>query len=313
MSNFTIPSKYCTLDTCPITKAHVFYVPSLAGNTLYVALFATLLIAQIALVVRYRTWGYFAGVFGGLVLEVVGYLGRIQMHNNPFLFTPFLEYLICLTIAPAFLSASIYICLGRIVKIYGKNISRLRPRTYTLVFVGCDLVSLILQAAGGAITSIADSDQYGLAQSGIHIMIAGLSFQVASLALFMGLCLDFAWQVSKKQHELSPDVRMQEVRESALWKAFLGALAIATVTIFVRSAFRVAELNGGFHSALANDQVLFMILEGAMIAIATICMTVLHPGICFKGLWDATKWSFRRARQSELQLPEVGLEHKACP
>ena len=244
MSNFTIPSKYCTLDTCPITKAHVFYVPSLAGNTLYVALFATLLIAQIALVVRYQTWGYFAGVFGGLVLEVVGYLGRIQMHNNPFLFTPLLEYawtlaclstnlsapdadyraryLICLTIAPAFLSASIYICLGRIVTIYGEKISRLRPRTYTLVFVGCDLVSLILQAAGGAITSIADSDQYDLAQSGIHIMIAGLSFQVASLALFMGLCLDFAWQVSKEQHELSPDVQMQEVRESALWKAFLG-------------------------------------------------------------------------------------------
>lgn len=85
------------------------------------------------------------------------------------------------------------------------------------------------------------------------------------------------------------------------------------MTIFVRSAFRVAELNGGFNSALANDQVLFMILEGAMIAIATICMTGLHPGICFKGLWDATEWNFRRARQSELQLLEVGLEHKACP
>ena len=85
-----------------------------------------------------------------------------------------------------------------------------------------NLVSLILQAAGGAITSIADSDLYDLAQSGIHIMIAGLSFQVASLALFMGLCLDFAWQVSKKQHELSPDLQMQEVRECALWKAFLG-------------------------------------------------------------------------------------------
>ncbi|KAF4233516.1 hypothetical protein CNMCM8980_010235 [Aspergillus fumigatiaffinis] len=311
MSNSTDPSDYCTLDICPITEAYVYYVPSLAGNAFYLALFVVLLAAQAVLVVRYRTWGYFAGLFGGLVLEIIGYLGRIQLHNNPFRFDPYLEYLICLTIGPAFLSASIYICLGRIVTIYGESISRLRPKIYTIVFVGCDLVSLILQAAGGAITSIADADQYDLAQDGINIMIAGLASQVASLALFMVLCLDFAWKVIKNPQDLNPDTRMRELRQSLRWKAFLAGLALATLTIFVRSVFRVAELNEGFHSSLANNQVLFMILEGAMIAIAVICMTILHPGFCFDGLWDQTKWSFRRSRDSEMQLIEVSAEHEA--
>ncbi|OOF89857.1 hypothetical protein ASPCADRAFT_519604 [Aspergillus carbonarius ITEM 5010] len=282
------PSDYCTLDSCPLSEAYVSYVPSLAGNAFYLAVLVALLIAQVGLGIRSRTWSYLAGLFGGLVLEIIGYAGRLQMHYNPFRFDPYLEYLICLTIGPAFFSASIYICLGRIVVIYGERISRLRPRTYTIVFVLCDLISLILQAAGGAITSIADADQADLAQSGVNIMIAGLASQVASLVLFMGLCLDYAWRVRKNSCDLNPDVHMRDLRDSFIWKAFLGA----TLAIFIRSVFRVAELKGGFHSALANDEVDFMILEGAMIVIAILSLTALHPGVCFDGLWDQTKWNF---------------------
>jgi hypothetical protein len=92
MSNSTEhSSQYCTLDTCPITEAYVYYVPSLAGNAIFVAIFALLLVAQIVLGIRYRTWAYLAGLSGGLVLEVIGYAGRIQMHYNPFRFDPYLE------------------------------------------------------------------------------------------------------------------------------------------------------------------------------------------------------------------------------
>ncbi|XRM40785.1 phospholipid-translocating ATPase rsb1 [Aspergillus tubingensis] len=239
------PSDYCTLTTCPLSDAYVNYIPSLPGNIFYAATFAALLIAQLILGIRYRTWGYLTGLFGGLLLEIIGYVGRIQMHYNPFKFTPYLEYLICLTIAPAFLSASIYICLTRIITLYGAaHTSLLHPKTYTYLFVTCDLISLILQAAGGAITSTADADQADLAQTGVNIMIAGLA-----------------------------------------------SLSLATITIFIRSVFRVAELKGGFHSKLANDEVDFMVLEGAMIVLATSAMTVMHPGFCFGGLWKETKWS----------------------
>ncbi|KAJ5203504.1 hypothetical protein N7449_005583 [Penicillium cf. viridicatum] len=291
MRNSTDPSDYCTLALCPITEAHVEY-----------AVFAVLLVAQVVLGIRYRTWGYLGGLFGGLVLEIIGYAGRLQMHYNPFLFDPYLEYLICLTIAPAFISASIYICLGRIVVIYGEDISRLRPRTYTIVFIICDLVSLLLQASGGAVTSIADADQADLSQAGINTMIAGLSTQVVSLAIFMALCLDFAWKVRKNQHKLNREIHMIDLRNSIRWKAFLAGLALATLTIFVRSVFRVAELQGGFHSSLANNEVVFMILEGAMLTIALLCLTTFHPGICFNGQWNNTKWSFRKSRDSEMSL-----------
>ena len=79
-------------------------------------------------------------------------------------------------------------------------------------------------------------------------------------------------------------------------------LAIATLAIFTRSIFRVAELNGGFHSALANNEVAFMVLEGVMLVIALLALTILHPGICFDGQWNKTKWSFRKSCDMEMNL-----------
>lgn len=86
------PSDYCTLSICPLSDAYVNYVPSLPGNIFYLAVFSALLIAQLILGIRYRTWGYLTGLFGGLLLEIIGYAGRIQMHYNPFKFNPYLEY-----------------------------------------------------------------------------------------------------------------------------------------------------------------------------------------------------------------------------
>jgi hypothetical protein len=81
-------------------------------------------------------------------------------------------------------------------------------------------------------------------------------------------------------------------------------LTVATLAIFVRSIFRVAELREGFNGPLANDEVTFMILEGAMMVIATLCLTVLHPGYCFGGYWDQTSWKSIK-QSSQLSLTEL--------
>lgn len=83
----------CTLQTCPLAYASVDYVPNLAGNALYLALFSLFLVIQVFLGIRYRTWGYMVGLVGGLVLEIIGYVARVQMHYNPFLSNPFLMYI----------------------------------------------------------------------------------------------------------------------------------------------------------------------------------------------------------------------------
>jgi hypothetical protein len=105
------------------------------------------------------------------------------------------RYLICLTIAPAFFSACIYFCLGRVIAAISPENSRLKPKTYTKVFIGCDLLALILQAVGGALASTA-KDHAG-SQTGTNVMIAGLVSQVISMVLFMALWADFGLRVRK--------------------------------------------------------------------------------------------------------------------
>ena len=61
----------------------------------------------------------------GILLEVAGYVARIFMRENPEERTPFLMDNICLILGPAFLAASIYLCMGRIIVVYGREISRL--------------------------------------------------------------------------------------------------------------------------------------------------------------------------------------------
>ncbi|KAK9489874.1 RTA1 like protein-domain-containing protein [Lipomyces doorenjongii] len=294
--NYTIPIEDCTLDTCPLSLAHFTYVPTLAGNAFFAGWFGLVIVLQILLAVKYRTWGYFIAMFGGVFLEIMGYIGRIQMHFNPFTSPPYLLYLICLTIAPAFLGAAVYLCLSRIVVVYGEHLSRFKPRTYTLVFITCDFISLCLQGAGGGIAATANT-QNGT-NLGKNIMLAGLIFQVFATILFMTACAEFAWNLRKAGPDAHEPTHAM-LRSSWKFRLFLWGLGVAISCIFVRSVYRVAELSQGFGGSLANQQVTFMILEGVMIFIAAGAQTFLHPGVCFQGSWEAANFKLGRRKRDD--------------
>jgi hypothetical protein len=61
--------------------------------------------------------------------------------------------IVCLTIAPAFYAAGIYFCLSRIVTVFGVENSRVSAKTYPVLFITCDFVSLLLQSVGGGMAA----------------------------------------------------------------------------------------------------------------------------------------------------------------
>ncbi|KAF2422217.1 RTA1-domain-containing protein [Tothia fuscella] len=288
----------CTLQTCSLECAEVKFLPTLAGNTTYAVILGLLLVAQLGLRFRYRTVGFTIGMFCGLVLEVIGYSGRVMLHSNPFSFDNFLIYLIPLTIGPAFLTGSIYLCLGRIIVAFGSQISRLRPRTYAIFFMSSDFFSLVLQAAGGAIAAVANDSK--TSNMGRNIMIAGLAFQVVSLAVFLGLWVDFLVRL-RKVGEDGRDERFESIRSTRKFKCFNYALWIATVLILIRSIYRVVELQEGFSGPVASNEAAFMVFEGPMIILAVFGLTIFHPGRAFAGKWQTAAWSLRR-KEADMEL-----------
>ena len=178
-----------------------------------------------------------------------------------------------------------------------------------------DFISLVLQGAGGGLAATAD-DHAG-SETGRAIMVAGVVFQVVSLLIFMGLWLEFLFRL-RRTSESAKDVHFVELRDTKKFTWFQSALGAAVVLIFVRSVYRVAELQQGFNGPIANDEVSFMILEGPMMFLAVLAMTVLHPGIAFSGKWSSAAWSVKQFRKpafatSSSSVEEIRLQPRYKP
>lgn len=131
----------------------------------------------------------------------------------------------------------------------------------------------------------AASHQAKSPNTGDHIMVAGLGFQVLTLLLFQLLCLDFMIKTLRRMRTMGAaalDPKHARLRGSATFRAFLVALALATFCIFVRSIYRVAELSEGWNGALIENQHLFIGFEGAMVVVAVLVLNLFHPGYCFR-------------------------------
>ena len=118
-------------------------------------------------------------------------------------------------------------------------------------------------------------------------MVAGLAFQVFTLLIFMILCLDFALRTLKRHKQLGESAFDQNplfvaLRSKWQFKGFLAALTLATICIFWRSVYRVAELSEGWTGNLIRQQWLFVGFEGVMVIVACFAMNGFHPALTFK-------------------------------
>ncbi|KAM5351000.1 hypothetical protein ACJ41O_003723 [Fusarium nematophilum] len=257
--------------------------PNLGGNAFFLSCHALLILPQIFFGIRHKTWGFLFGMFCGHVLEILGYYARVRMHSGHD------EYIVTLTIGPAFFSAAIYLCLARIIAVYGEYLSRFSPRTYTITFMVSDFVALVLQAAGGAILG---GDDPSVIDVGLAIIKTGLAAHLVAIGVFVMLAAEFGFRTYQHRREWNPT--FSNLQGSRKFKIFLICLAAATICILIRTSFRIAELSEGFNSKLANDEAAFMVLEGAMIVVAAACLTIGHPGVCFDGRWSEANFQLRK-------------------
>jgi hypothetical protein len=132
--------------------------------------------------------------------------------------------------------------------------SRFPPRLYYYVFIPCDIISLTLQSIGGAKSTASQ----GSSAFGVNIGLAGLSFQVFSLTVFIILSLDYALRYRS-------DVSNGKVQDKAVggpFKVFVAFLSLSILCILVRCVYRIDELSAGYGGPLLHDEGLFIGLEG---------------------------------------------------
>ncbi|GAB7327852.1 hypothetical protein MBLNU13_g11642t1 [Cladosporium sp. NU13] len=272
--------RFCTEVTpeCPVEWTTYGYYPNLGGNVFLLILFAICFFAQLVIGWKTKVRAFAIVVAIGCGLESIGYGGRLMMNENPWTSDGFKMQVCCLILAPSFLAAGYYLTIKTVVNHLGRESSKLAPRWYTWIFIGCDIVSILTQAAGGGIASAA-TDGDNLLDVGNGLIMAGIAFQVATMATCMVLTLDFFIRLSRNRRNDVASTGTPGALSDPKFKFYLGCSAFGFLTIFIRCVYRLPEMAGGWGGELMRREDEFMVLDGMMTAIAAICLTVAHPGI----------------------------------
>ncbi|KAK4552280.1 hypothetical protein LTR86_010450 [Recurvomyces mirabilis] len=246
----------CTKETCDVIWSVYGYRPNLGSVIFFMAVFTISGIVYTWQGVKTKTKFFTSAMVLGSASEVIGYVAKILLWQDPFSDTGFKMSIVLLTFAPAFYAAGIY---------------------YTLKHLCCDVFSILLQAVGGALASI--SQDKALLDAGDNVMVTGLATQVFTLVVFGILAGDYALAVYRNRHHLNPATA--QFRRTRRFKLFILALWISYLGILIRCCYRVAELAGGWvDNKILRNQYLFICLDGMAVAIAALILNIWHPGWC---------------------------------
>ncbi|KAL3447209.1 RTA1 like protein-domain-containing protein [Aspergillus insuetus] len=269
---------------CPVEATTYGYYPNFAGNVFFAAFFGLLGVLQLGVGVYYRSWTIMIALASGALMELAGYIGRVLMNDNPWNGDAFKLQIVCLVLAPTFIAAGIYLTLKHIIITLGPEHSRLKPKLFTWIFISCDVGSLVLQAAGGGVAAAAGND-YDLLKVGDDIIIAGIAFQVATMSVCGLLALEFFWRVKKS----GPGSFSEKSVGRRSIHLVIFAEIFAYITVLIRCIYRIPEMAGGWGNPLMQKENEFLVLDGMMIALGVLSLTVFHPSFFLPSLRKGVK------------------------
>lgn len=288
---------------CPVEATIYGYVPNLAANVTLLTFYALCALLQIGLGIYYRTWSFLVAIACGSIVETIGYAGRLQMHDNVWNDSAFKLQLVCLILAPSFIAGGIYLSFKHIVAYMGPEASRIPPRLYTWIFISFDVLSLVVQAVGGAMAAGANDDD--TLQTGNDLILAGIGIQVATMSICGLLAADFFVRYTrlKKRQRTSQqsDLKSAEAFSHRRFQIFVSAEIFSFVVILTRCIYRLPEFAGGWGNPLMRHETEFLILDGVMVLLGVIAFTVFHPGAWFPPM--SGRWRNSRKARAGMDIP----------
>ncbi|KAF2847377.1 RTA1-domain-containing protein [Plenodomus tracheiphilus IPT5] len=284
---------------CPVNATLYGYTPNMGANAFLCALFGVCFISTIVMGIMTKTWTYTAALGVGTFLETAGYVGRVIMNGNPWSESGFKLQICCLVLGPSFVAAAIYLTLKHFVLYCGPEHSLLKARLYPWIFIGCDFGSIVLQAVGGGMAAAGGTKNAKLIDAGNNLIVAGIAFQVVTMAVCGLLVIVYIFRYRKArstQASLNEKSSYQMDKEQGgislgKIKLFGAMIVLAYTTILIRCIYRLPEMAGGWGNALMRNEREFLLLDGMMLAIACLVLTVFHPAY-----WFPPFAAFRRSK-----------------
>lgn len=182
-------------------------------------------------------------------------------------------------LAPTLYAASIYMVLGRIVVfLHAEHLSMIPVRFLTKIFVMGDVLSFVLQGAGGGFMTSGSSN---LVDFGQWIIVAGLCCQLLSFGAFIVTSMLFHIRIGRSPTQEADGSKVIGFPRD--WRGLLFALYVASVLILIRSVYRVIEFVQGNYGYVISHEVFLYVFDATMMFLVMFVMNTFHPSVVLRG------------------------------
>ncbi|PYH74872.1 RTA1 domain-containing protein [Aspergillus vadensis CBS 113365] len=273
------------------------YDPSLAAAVIFAALF--ILTTGFHFYQRIRSHAkYFNPFIVGGVFQVIGYIVRAKAHYDQTSTTLYSIQTLLLLLAPTLYAASIYMVLGRIITfLNAQHLSVIPVKWMTKIFVSGDILSFILQGAGGGIMANGSTSSMKIGQ---WVIVVGLCVQLLFFGAFLIASITFHCRINR-----NPTAESDKTMSPAKfclpkdWRGLLFACYFVSVLILIRSVYRLIEFAQGNSGYVISHEVFLYVLDASMMFLVMLTMNLFHPSIVLQdGIYhqriDLEELSLRR-------------------
>lgn len=268
------------------------YTPTLALSVLAIILYALLLILHAFRTYFHRLWAFSSLLLLTTLFEIIGYGARLESSpppvGDPYMVIPFVIQYFFIVVAPVFLSAGLYTVLTSMIRhlspradvMGGEEMQApasdslsplgLRRKAILAIFITADVISTIVQVAGAALIGSAESNRKSPTTPN-NILLAGLAFQAFSFLVYLILLFVFIYNARKSAASRGEGGMM----------GFSIAVIAASLLVYFRTVFRLAETGEGINGYASSHEAFFGALEFAPVVLAVGILAWWHPGRWF--------------------------------
>ncbi|KAI7361601.1 hypothetical protein KC354_g7946 [Hortaea werneckii] len=265
----------------------ITYTPSKGAAWAFLIMFAIATVGHFFLMCPYRASYFIPMVIGG-IMETCSYYGRAWLSENKNNFSAFVLYNLLNIPAPVFISMTLYLSLGRIIRaLEAQDQASLGPKAITAIFVINDIICFCLQIAGVGLQATTDSH---VREIGGHVVLAGMIFQILVFAWFVLIAYRFHSAMKHNPTSIASDPRIPSIGKH-MWVIYASSGCI-----MLRNLVRAIEYGQGGRGSIASNEVFLYVFDGALMLIVMAVYLVIHPGLLL-----------RKIRKSKLRDVEANM------
>lgn len=288
-------------------KSLWLFCPSYGAAIAFAVLFGLITLAHVVQAVWHRK-PFLMVLITGSLWEAGGYVARtfsvIDQKNEP----PYTVQLLLIILAPLWLNAFCYMCLGRMIHCFTPpkqdKVFGFRARRIGLMFVLADIGAFIIQLTGAMMLS--PDYPASVQQAGLHVYMGGVGVQLFFILIFLCIAIKFQLTLRRQSAHPTPTSSSHKLTNSETHYGYhelttdtppltttttddgvprdrsplplLYTLYAALLLIVFRNLYRLIEFSAGVESSITKNEWYTFVFDSTPMLLAWLLFNFWHPG-----------------------------------